>query len=459
MAIDITFYTFNKKPNSTKQPSDNGVTYKCTLIEPTSFTAPDIALVVPAKPTHFNYAYIPEFSRYYYIQDWSYSAGLWRASLTVDVLASYKDSIGSQKQYVLRSAARSDGNIVDTMYPTKNDVRLVGTFGEDVESGESNPFKYNITDGRYVVGIVNGDPGAVGCVSYYAFTNSEFRALCAKLMGTSDWMYNGIEEIGLELTKVLFNPFQYIASCMWFPIIGFSGSYGNVKYGWWDLGLSGYKLDGKTSGGGMLFKIPKHPQTGRGGYLNGSPFTRHSLDWPCFGRIPLDPNILKDTDSLVVTNYIDPVSGIGTLRIDIGGTPIYTQQTQIGVSIQIAQMATNYIGTAGNIASAFKSALTFDVAGTFNSIGNAINSAMPELSTMGSNGSISAYQFTPQLVTEFYMVVDDDVEHLGKPLCVDTAPSSIPGYMLCADVEIEIPGTKPEMENIVSIMESGFYYE
>ena len=84
---------------------------------------------------------------------------------------------------------------------------------------------------------------------------------------------------------------------------------------------------------------------------------------------------------------------------------------------------------------------------------------MPSLSTMGSNGSISAYQFAPQLVTEFYMVVDDDVEHLGKPLCVDVVPSSIPGYMQCADVEIEIPGTNPEMENIVSLMEAGFYYE
>ena len=67
--------------------------------------------------------------------------------------------------------------------------------------------------------------------------------------------------------------------------------------------------------------------------------------------------------------------------------------------------------------------------------------------------------FPPVLNSTFYHVVDDDVEHLGRPLCQDVTPSSIPGYMLCADVEIEIPGTKPEMENIVSLMESGFYYE
>lgn len=459
MAIDVNFYTFDKKPNSTKRPTGGGKTYKCNLIEPTSFTAPDIALVVPAKPTAFNYAFIPEFSRYYFIQDWAYSAGLWRASLSVDVMASYRDYIGSQKQYVLRSAARSDGNVVDTMYPTKNDVTLVGTYGSEAETGEVNPFKYSLEDGRYVVGIINGDSGAVGCVSYYSFTNSEFRNLCATLMGTTDWMYNGIQEIGLELTKVLFNPFQYIASCMWFPIVGIGGSYTTVKYGWWDLNVSAAKVGGGVSAGGMVFDIPKHPQNGRGNYLNGAPFTSHFLDWPCYGRIALDANIIKDVDKIVVNDYIDPVSGIGTLRINVHETPIYTQQTQIGVPIQIAQMASNYFGAAKNIMSAFSSAKRLDISGLFNSIGNAVDSAMPSLSTMGSNGSISAYRFSPQLVSEFYTVVDDDVEHLGRPLCQDVEPSSIPGYMLCADVELEIPCTRSELENIVSIMESGFYYE
>lgn len=450
---------FNKKPNSTKRPEGTGTTYKCNLIEPTSFTAPDIALVVPAKPTDFNYAFIPEFSRYYFVNDWAYSAGLWRASLSVDFLASYREYIGSQKQYVLRSATRSDGNIVDTMYPTKNDVLLVGTEGADIDGGSTNPFRYNLTDGIYVVGIINGDSGAVGCVSYYAFTNSQFRTFCAKLMGTTDWMYNGIDEIGLELTKVLFNPFQYIASCMWFPITGFGGTSTSVKYGWWDLGISASKINGSISGFGMAFNLPKHPQNARGAYLNGAPFTRHYLDWPCYGRIPLDSNILKDVESIVAENYIDPVSGIGTLRVGVSGTPIHTQQTQIGVPIQIAQMASNYAGAAGNFIGAIGSALSFDIAGAFNSIGNAVNSAMPSLSTMGSNGSISAFRFAPKLVTEFYSVVDDDNEHLGRPLCQDVEPSEIPGYMLCADVELEIPCTQTELNSVVSAMESGFYYE
>lgn len=455
MAIDVNFYTFNKKSNSTKQPGGAGTTYKCNLIEPTSFTAPDIALAVQAKPTAFNYAYIPEFSRYYFVNDWAFSSGLWRASLSVDVLASWKSYIGEQKQYVLRSSARYDGNIIDTLYPTKNNV-----YREISEAGylEGGGFKYSYNEGAYIVGIINGDSGAIGCVSYYAFTNSSFRALCSKLLGTTDWMYDGIDEISVELTKVLFNPFQYIASCMWIPF-NIGGSGGSVKYGWWDLGVGGARISGTPYSIGANFSIPKHPQSGRGSYLNGAPFSRYYLDWPCFGRIALDSNILKSFDKLSCSVIIDPVSGIGTLRVSPGAIPIYTQQTQIGVPIQLAQMAVNYGGVASSVASGISSAIKLDVGGLFNSIGNACEAAMPQLSTTGKNGSISAFRFTPMLCAEFYEVVDDDNEHLGRPLCMDVTPKSIPGYMVCADVEIEAPCSRPENESVVSYMESGFYYE
>lgn len=459
MAIDVNFYTFYKKPNSTKQPDGAGTTYKCNLIEPTSFTAPDIALVVPAKPTDFNYAYIPEFSRYYFIQDWAYSAGLWRASLSVDVLASYKNSIGSQRQYVLRSAAKSDGKIVDTMYPTKNSPTTVFSYSTDI--GGDNPFKSNFSEGVYIVGIINSDSAAIGCVSYYVFTNSQFRNFCNVLMGTVDWAYAGIEEIGEELTKVLFNPFQYVASCMWLPVgtVGTAGSVGSIPYGWWTLNASASRLGGDSRLAAASFSIPKHPQNGRGAYLNGAPFSRYLLSWPCFGQFALDPDIMGVSSTLYAQCFIDPVSGMGTLNITTDKASLITTQTQVGVPIQIAQMATNYGGTVGSAINAVARALTGNIGGALSSIGDAVSNATPQLTTMGKNGGSGSFLFAPVLNSSFYSVVDDDNEHLGRPLCQNVAPSSIPGYMLCADVEIEIAGTKPEMENIVSIMESGFYYE
>lgn len=459
MAIDVNFYTFYKKPNSTRQPGGTGVTYKCNLIEPTSFTSPDIALVVPARPTDFNYAYIPEFSRYYFIQDWAYSAGLWRASLSVDVLASYREYIGGQRQYVLRSAARSDGKIIDTLYPTKNSPSNVFTYSTDI--GGDNPFKSDFTEGVYIVGIINSDIGAIGCVSYYVFTNEQFRAFCNSLMGTSSWAYEGIEEIGEELTRILFNPFQYVASCIWLPVsnVATSGAVGAIPYGWWTLSVGASRFGGSSKLAAASFKIPKHPQNGRGDYLNGAPFSRYMLSWPCFGQFALDPDIMGVSSTLHAQCFIDPVSGMGTLNIMTEKASLITTQTQVGVPIQIAQMATNYGGTAGSVINAFTNGIIGNIGGALSSIGDAVSNAMPQLTTMGKNGGSGSYLFPPVLNSTFYSVVDDDVEHLGRPLCQDVSPSSIPGYMLCADVEIEIPGTKTEMENIVSIMEAGFYYE
>lgn len=458
MSIEIKFYTFNKNPNSTKQPTDTGKSFSCNLIEPTSLTAPDIVLTISANPAVYNYAHIPAFSRYYFVNEWTYSNGRWIASLIVDTLASYKNYIGVSRQYVLRSSAKYDTNIIDTFYPTKNDTYVTQENGAELGSGNANPFTSILTDGSYIVGIINGDTNAVGCVSYYSFTNVQFRTLCDKLMGTSDWMYNGIEEIGEELTKVIFNPFQYIASCVWLPI-NVGGSNTTVKYGWWDLGVGARKVSGSLIATSMSFSIPKHPQQDRGKYLNGAPFARHFLDWPCFGRIALDANVLKDFNTIVADVFIDPVSGIGTLRIAPGAIPIYTQQTQIGVPIQISQMASDYAGTAGNIASGVASALKFDIGGVFQSIGNAVESAMPTLSTTGKNGSASAFAFSPVLCSEFYTVVDDDVEHRGKPLCEDVVISSIPGFIVCADSELEAPCTAHELDTIKNHLNGGFYYE
>lgn len=459
MAIDVNFYTFNKKPNSTKKPNEVATTYKCNLIEPTSFISPDIALVVPAKPTAFNYAYIPEFSRYYFVNDWEYSAGLWRASLSVDVMASYKEYIGSQQQYILRCSAASDGDIVDTLYPTKNSPTTQFTYSEDI--GGDNPFKSNFGEGVYIVGIINSDSGAIGCVSYYVFTNSQFRAFCNNLMGTSGWAYEGIEEIGEELTRILFNPFQYVASCIWLPVSSVStgGSVGEIPYGWWTLPVSAARFGGSPRLASAVFTIPKHPQNERGHYLNGAPFSRYMLSWPCFGQFALDPDIMGISEKLYAQCFIDPVSGLATLNIFTDKQSIITTQSQVGVPIQIAQMATNYGGAALSTMSAIKSALGGHFLSALSSIGDAVSNAMPQLTTTGKNGGSGSFMFPPVLNTTFYTVVDDDNEHLGRPLCRDVAPSTIPGYILCDDVELEIPCTKSELDSIVEIMESGFYYE
>lgn len=64
--------------------------FEGTLRDETSIINPVITMNI-TDPTKFNYCYIPEFGRYYFINDMvSVKNKLWRLSLNVDVLESFK---------------------------------------------------------------------------------------------------------------------------------------------------------------------------------------------------------------------------------------------------------------------------------------------------------------------------------------------------------------------------------
>lgn len=74
----------------------------CNVLDPSIFIRKTDADGGSAIPT-YNYAYIPEFNRYYFISDiTSVNNQLWRIDMHVDVLMSYKDSIYNTKAIVER---------------------------------------------------------------------------------------------------------------------------------------------------------------------------------------------------------------------------------------------------------------------------------------------------------------------------------------------------------------------
>ena len=68
MSLSVTLYNFSKRLNSTKTPpSDGGFTVQAVLKDNTSIIRPELEVV--ENVTAYNYAYIPSFSRYYFVQD------------------------------------------------------------------------------------------------------------------------------------------------------------------------------------------------------------------------------------------------------------------------------------------------------------------------------------------------------------------------------------------------------
>lgn len=91
--MDIHLYFNSSEKNRMGKVLTNETVISGSLKEETSVINP-VIIFEYTNPTNFNYAYIPDFNRYYFISNFtSVRTGLWRVSMRVDVLESFKDAI------------------------------------------------------------------------------------------------------------------------------------------------------------------------------------------------------------------------------------------------------------------------------------------------------------------------------------------------------------------------------
>lgn len=501
MAVyNITLYRqFDKRNNSTAHPANPpaGLTarpYECSgeLVEGCDILNPVISfkfapsdMALPEAPdsatirvVQFNYAYIKDFRRCYFVKNWRHEYGMWIAEMRVDVLASHKTSLLMEGNdfYILRSASENNPGIVDTLYPLVADVEVeslpVSLSGMGFWNTDGN-----ISNGFYVVGIINGETNTYGSVSYYVFTPAQLRSLMNKLMGTFNWL--NVSDVSQELTQALFNPFQYIVSCMWFPTMPGCTTVSNVKYGWWNFSISAYRLTEASycDISAAYFRVEKHPDAeDDGSYLNTAPFrtvTGFFEPWGVF-----DIAIPPDADHVYLNVSIDYITGSGILKIwrnasrsassETVEDVLAYRQAQVGVPIQLSQMSTNIIGVAENALNAVGGSVGDLLSGN---IGGAISNAVsgivsaaeesvPKLSTKGVNGSFMAFNLTPRIVTRFRKQTKRNNDLFGSPLCENRNISDLHGFVQCAKPSVQLAGAmETERAEFNMLLESGIYYE
>lgn len=488
---------FAKKENSTKQPPSGTLTLgiQGILKEPCSILTPVVKierLALDAMPFDYTYAKWVEAGKYYFVEDWLWVDGLWEVHLKEDVLATYKTEIGASSEYVLRTASTTDynGEITDTTYPATTDI-VTETYSL------SNIFTTDLSVGCYIVGIISGGSNnAVGAISYYAMTSTQFGALKAKLFSDDNLEIMGIidsggqelvQDLSQEVLKTLYNPYQYIASCMWFPFgegaITNKTSVSSIKIGWWDYSLSGYRLYAQTIElGNEQIGFDHHPQaTSRGTYLDYAPYSKRTLIGR-FGTLALDSACFKYGETCNISYIIDLITGqcITKFAVRDSATPpheklIAERNFLIGVPIQIAQVGTDYLGTAvsaiNTVASGVNGAISGlakggiagavggAIAGSASGIYNTLQTAMPQVETSGANGSFLAPVNNTHMVVQYYKIVDEDLTHRGRPLCEVRQLNTLSGFILCAEGEIDITCFDNERKEITRHLTNGFFWE
>lgn len=458
----INLYRVSKDVNSTALPGGSAVVLTGALRVPSSVESPVIEIESDSFPD-YNYAYIPEFKRYYWVSNRGCSTNrLYVLSLSVDPLATFRTEIGNSTQYVLRSAHSFDGAITDTLYPTKN-------LWSENKAEYTSPFNTDLGDCYWCVGVKGS-----GATTFYLFKPGGITAFFDYLLG-EDYTQEALGALNLAADSeaaVVVDPLQYISSVVCIPVdVGLSFTapetikIGYVSHTFFNC----VKVDFKSALiGTYSYTTPGHPDESRGTYLNNAPYAQYYAYVPGFGKIDLDPSIVAN-ETITLSLRMDYRNGDCLLTISAGNAGIVTRLTTcIGIPFQFSQIiaaGTSALSLAGTAAGVVGNVLSGNVTGAIGSATGAIKSAIensiPSANSIGSNGSFAAIHGTKiQFIARFARPVAEDNEHRGRPLCQRKQISTIPGYIMCTDTHMHPAGaTTSEISSIESAMNGGFYYE
>lgn len=492
--MEIIFYYHRKKVNSTALPIQ-GTFKNCSIKDVSSIINPyiEIAENLSTAPP-WNYCYIPEYNRYYWIIEWTWERGFWSAELSVDVLASYRENIFNSTLYVVRSASNYDGNIIDKLYPTKIDNELIRVPLLQPWSVDVIP-----TNGTFVIGVTAPSGGYFGSMNYYAMSQSGYAKLCDYLSSQAVTTEEGFNEddCSLALQKALVDPFQYIKSCKWIPLAYNDTNFKGVHrtslpiYQWSvDVGACTQLV---KCYGSVEFNVDmrRHPQTNdRGMFVNYEPYTNINMFLPPFGTFPLDTTYTGiNRSGFQVSMLVDYITGGGAYYVQVLDSEsrqcgiIANGYGQVAVDMQLSQVNTSMMGLAFTKAGVgvdeLVSGLSLgqmtptdtigenpisNVGGIIRnagmqSIGNAVQARFSKAVTSGTQGGFSSYAHVPYIDYQFFTLVDDDITEEGRPLMQNVRLGNLSGYCICKNGDVAIGGTAQEQNAIKTYLESGVYIE
>lgn len=362
--MNVRLYSnFTKQPNSFKVPASS-VTYTDVQGEIKGDFSP-LAPVIRFQTLNHQalpqsvYAYIASFSRYYFLS-WAFIDGAWEASCTVDALASFRDTVLASSQFVQRSASEKNGDLIDTNYPTT----AVSGHGIAFVT-QPDLWGVNFYTGTVVMSCVNSTNWNIGANTYYAMSYTSFRALMFALLNSPNWMNIDTSEISEGLQKALINPAQYITSAVWLPVASSVFVDGGpsaditqvIKFGWWEFNLqSNIRILHAPMGQDdsfmrtIRFNINNHPQVQAfGNWLNLSPFTKRTLEFPPFGVVDLDTTDFVQVNMVTCRVFVQSYTGDATLYVYAGDYTSAADDSKlvmsltgnVGVQLPVGQIAMN----------------------------------------------------------------------------------------------------------------------
>ena len=147
MSLTATLYISASPVEKIGKSLTSGGSYTCTLKDTTSVLNPVLILRTSDPVYNYNYLYIQEFGRYYFINDIrSVNNNVWEISAHVDVLETYKTAILANSAVIKRQASQYNLYLDDPDFHAYNYERI------QTLKFPANTFNKNL---NYVL-VVNG---------------------------------------------------------------------------------------------------------------------------------------------------------------------------------------------------------------------------------------------------------------------------------------------------------------
>ena len=465
--MQVVFYNHAKRSNSTKLPTE-GTSISCVLKDECSLTSPVLELNIAEKP-NFNYAYIADFGRYYYVSDWQYYRGIWSCTLSVDVLTSWKSNILETKAQVLFSSSMYDLDVLDN--------RLAAIARYERQS-KTAPFMGALTgqntapSGTFALtALSNTSTWATGATTTYFMTYQQMQVFARELVDATVW----------ESLKQFFNnPMDGVIECYYIPLdiskfVDLSTD-GPIQIGDYDFPTATAKKALTTNLAIKSYTAQIEIPWIYNDFRRLSPYTELSLFVPFCGAKPISPEMVYNIDMLFIDYSVDIVTGSVQAIVYNKEEVLEEFSGNCRVALPLAQTQSrvdNIIGATGGAITAIAGFSSGNVALGATGVLAAVGSVVTPANTKamgGTGGSVLGAILGNDLLrwqkfrlstTSRYTADEPDNmrETVGNALNKVVSLSSLTGYVQTSGASVKAPATDGELADINALLDGGIYIE
>lgn len=472
------FYNLSKRNKSTMVPTGSGVEKSIYLKDATTVIRPTIVVQTMDAVT-YNYVYLTNWNRYYFVADWMYIKGRWEISLIEDFLASFKAGIITTSCNILY-ASGSTKAVVDSRIPVRSIVQRISV-------PKAIDEMTIVDDGMVILGIT-------GKGSFGAYLMENSNLVSELLDGMDGWIGSSISD-QFELTKQLLyggSASECLRSALKIPVL-FSGldvstqpaeplylgnypckdSNGNA--------IRGYKIDKPIINFIDDIEIPwLHSE---GSWQRTSNYTNVILYLPFIGNIQIPVTEAQNDSALEVNYSINVTSGDVSVQVKGSDTSIIFANCNANIAMPTAYGSTGIntskmtsaivAGVGAVIAGAAVLATGGAAAPAVLGIGGGLAAAAGgTITALGGNGSgsgglgggaaqgldrVAHVYLTSKVLTDTQNAFDPI---MGKPFYGVSTPGAFSGYVQTDGFQFSSSGASSEEKDMINaLMDGGVYIE